>query len=72
MAKFEDVVKNNNIPHRKVTTPEEVENALVSLAPNEPDVLIINAGDGTVDNVVGMIRNKKDTTQSFSDHSCGK
>lgn len=58
MVAFEKLVAQEDVPHAKAATPDEVFKALTELAAHEPELLVINGGDGTVDLVLSLIRNQ--------------
>jgi diacylglycerol kinase family enzyme len=57
MSAFDTEVARHNLPHIKASMPEEIENALKTIAADNPETLIINAGDGTVDLIITLIQN---------------
>ena len=56
LNKIDLLAEEHGISHIKVSTPNEIENALSAIVTEEPDILVINGGDGTVDEVLRQIR----------------
>lgn len=56
---FDKLAVQQNIPHANASSADEVLKVLKKLAIHKPDLLVINGGDGTVDVVLSLIRNKK-------------
>lgn len=58
IALFEKLALQYDIPHAKASSSDEVFKALNELAAHEPELLVINGGDGTVDMALSLMRNK--------------
>ncbi len=56
LDKIDNITELNNLLHIKASTPDKIIEALYSAAKKEPDILVINGGDGTVDIIVRQIR----------------
>lgn len=46
-------------PYHEVSTPNDIKNALIQLAQYAPEILIINAGDGTVDLIITYLKHNQ-------------
>lgn len=57
LDKIEALASQHNIAHIKATTLEQIKAALQTLSKQNPQTLIINGGDGTIDMVLSLIRN---------------
>ena len=59
LDKIEILASQHDLPHIKASTPDEIVKALTSLSKKEPDILVVNGGDGTIDIIINTIRNQQ-------------
>jgi len=59
LARIDALANRYGHPHIHATTPQEITQALKSIAAHSPECLVINAGDGTVDLIISVMRNQK-------------
>lgn len=59
LARIDALANHYGHPHIHATTPQEITQALKSIAAHSPECLVINAGDGTVDLIISVMRNQK-------------
>lgn len=56
LTEFDAAIEKHKVPHKHVMSGKELEDALRDFAKKEPEILIINGGDGTVDAAITLIK----------------